>query len=136
MTSAVTIESDSAAGEHFQLTLEKAAQDRGNIRIKSWRSDQNHHSEGPNKNDVVQVYEIRASEDGSRIVCKGEVFGPDPVVSCTIQDAQPQKSALVRITISGTLGGFGDGMTEYMITQDDHDRIKQFVMRAGFPTMH
>jgi hypothetical protein len=135
MRSAVTVESDSATGEHFQLTLEKAANDQGTIRIRSWRRDQDHHIEGPDKDDQVQLYEIRASEDGSRIVCKGEVFGPDPVVSCTIQDAEPQKPALVRVVINGTLGGMGDGMTEYMIGQAEHDRIKQFVLRAGFPTM-
>jgi len=70
MRSAVTVESDSA-GEHFQLTLEKAANDQGAIRIRSWRSDQDHNGEGPDKDDLVQLYEIRVSEDGSRIVCKG-----------------------------------------------------------------
>jgi hypothetical protein len=33
---------------------------------------------------------------------------------------------------SGTFGGLGDGTTEYMIGQGELDRIKQFVMRAGF----
>ena len=135
MRSVVTVESASATGEHFQLTLEKAANDQGTIRIRSWRKDQDHHGEEPSKDDLVHLYEIRASEDGSRIVCKGEVFGPDPVVSCTIQDAQPQKPALVRFAINGTLGGLGDGTTEYMIDQVEHDRIKQFVIDAGFPTM-
>jgi hypothetical protein len=56
MTSAVTVESDSAAGEHFELTLERAANDQGTIRIKSWRSDQDHHCEGPDKDDLVPLY--------------------------------------------------------------------------------
>jgi hypothetical protein len=135
MRSAVTVESDSATGEHFQLTLEKAANDQGTIRIRSWRSDQHHHIEGPDKDNLVQLYEIRSSEDGSRIVCKGDVFGPDPVVSCTIQDAEPPRPALVRVAINGTLGGLSDGTTEYMIGQVEHDRIKQFVLCAGFPSL-
>jgi hypothetical protein len=36
---------------------------------------------------------------------------------------------------SGTFGGLGDGTTEYMIGHGELDRIKQFVRRAGFPTM-
>jgi len=111
------------------------ANNQGTIRIKSWRSDRDCQSEGPDKDDLVQLYEIRASEDGSRLICKGEVFGLDPVVSCTIQDAQPHTPALVRVTIDGTLGGLGDGTTEYIIGRGEHDRIKQFVMRAGFPIM-
>ena len=135
MTSAVTIDSESASGKHFQLTLEKVADDKGTIRIKSWRSDQDHHSEGPDKVRLFQLYKIRASEDGSSLVCKGKAFGGDPVVSCMIHQAQPPKPALVRITIKGTLAGLGDGTTDYLIGDTEHDRIRQFVLRAGFPTV-
>ena len=135
MTSKVTIDSQSASGEHFRLTLEKAADDRGTIRIKSWRDDQDHHSDGPDKDDLVQLYEIRASEDGSSFVCKGKVFGRDPIVSCMIHHARPPMPALVRVTIKGTLAGLGDGTTDYLIGDSEHDRIRQFVLRAGFPTV-
>jgi CRP-like cAMP-binding protein len=69
---------------------------------------------------------------GSR---RGNRTATDPVVSCTIEDSRSQRPALVRVTIGGTLGGLGDGTTEYKIGQGELDRIKQFVLRAGFPTM-
>jgi hypothetical protein len=135
MTSTVTIDSESATGEHFQLTLEKVADDKGTIRIKSWRSDQDHHSESPDKDRQFRLYKIRASEDGSSLVCRGKAFGGDPIVSCKIHQAQPPKPALVRVIIKGTLAGLGDGTTDYVVGDDEHDRIRQFVLRAGFPTV-
>jgi hypothetical protein len=133
MTTEVTIDPASAAGEHFELTLAKVGDDRGTIRIKLWRTDQDHRRDGPSKDDLIELYDIRASEDGSRITCKGEVVGPDPVVCCTIHAAEPQRPARVRVSINGTLGGMGDGTTDYLIGPVEHDKIKQFVLGVGFP---
>jgi len=70
-----------------------------------------------------------------RLYRQGKAFGGDPTVSCTIHHARPPKPALVRVTIKGTLAGLGDGTTDYLVGDDEHDRIRQFVLRAGFPTV-
>jgi hypothetical protein len=83
MRSAVTVESDSA-GEHFQLTLEKAANDQGTIRIRSWRSDQDHNGEGPDKDDLGPA----VRDKGQRRWLEDRLQGVKclvPILSCHVR---------------------------------------------------
>ena len=128
----VTIRSKAPAGEQFEIVLEKTSTDGGSIRIKSWRSDQDPERDDPTKDDLVNLYEIR-SRTGSEIVCRGDVFGPDPVVTCSLRDGSPPAGPSVQVDIVGTLGAAFDGTASYPIAPGEYAKLKRFLTQAAFP---
>lgn len=135
MPANVTIHSAAESGEQFEITLEKTAHDKGTIRNRSWSSDHDPETDDADTDQTVKLYDITAAADGNKIVCKGDVSGPDPTVTCRIFAAQGGATASVEVTIMGTFGGFFDGTKRYPIAQADCDAIRQYVLKAGFPIL-
>src|ERR1044072_958269 len=104
MAPTVKVHSKNAAGEQFEITLEKTSADKGLIRVKSWNSDQDPATDAPAKDDTVQLYEIR-SLSKTVISCKGDVFGPDPVLQCSLLAAAPTSDASAQVAITGSIFG-------------------------------
>jgi hypothetical protein len=128
----VKVHSKNDAGEQFEITLEKTSSDKGLIRVKSWNSDQNPTTDAPAKDDTVKLYEIR-SLSKTAISCKGDVFGPDPVLKCSLVAGAPPAGASVQVDISGSLFGSFDGIKLYPVAADDLTRLTKFLQDAAFP---
>ena len=132
MAPTVKVHSKNAAGEQFEITLEKTSADKGLIRVKSWNSDQDPATDAPAKDDTVQLYEIR-SLSKTAISCKGDVFGPDPVLKCTLLAGAPPSDASVQVEITGSIFGSFDGTKTYPVSAGDLAKLTQFLKDAAFP---
>jgi hypothetical protein len=134
MALSVTIHSKSNVGEQFQITLEKTGATKGMIRNQSWTSEHNPAKDHADTDDLVKLYDIAVNSDGNTIVCKGDVSGPDPTVTCKFFSSHAGKPAAVEVAIVGTFGGFFDRTERLPIEQADFDNLKTFVANAKFPT--
>jgi hypothetical protein len=131
MTSTMTIEADSTAGKHFEITLEKTADDKGRIRLETWHSNKDYKRDDASTDDIVALYDIRC--DKRRMVFKADLMGSTPTVTCSFVDAGPETPPLVRVVIGGTFAGLGDGTKDYTLDKSSYDELKTFVLDAGFP---
>ena len=129
---AVKVHSKNAAGEQFDIALEKTATDKGLVRVKSWNSGQNPATDAPAKDDTIKLIEIK-SLSKTAISCKGDVFGPDPVVICSLLAGAPPAAASVQVEITGSLFGVADGTKKYPLSADDLTKLKKFLSDAAFP---
>jgi hypothetical protein len=132
MAPTVTVHSKNDAGEQFEITLDKTSSDKGRIRVKSWNSDQDPATDVPAKDDTVELYEIRALSK-TAISCKGDVFGPDPVLKCRLLAGAPPSDASVQVEITGSIFGSFDGIKTYPVTAADLAKLTQFLKDAAFP---
>jgi hypothetical protein len=128
----VKVHSTNDAGEQFEITLEKTSIDKGLIRVKSWNSDQDPATDAPAKDDTVKLYEIK-SLSKTAISCKGDVFGPDPVLKCSLLAGAPPAAASVQVEITGSLFGSFDGTKTYPVAADDLTKLTKFLKDAAFP---
>jgi hypothetical protein len=128
----VKVHSRNEAGEQFEIALEKLSLDKGLIRVKSWNSDQDPETDTPAKDDIVKLYEIR-SMSKTVISCKGDVFGPDPVLKCSLLAGAPPAGPSVQVEITGSLFGSFDGTKAYPLAADDVTKLKKFLSDAAFP---
>jgi hypothetical protein len=126
------VRSQSAAGRHYEIMLQKTAPDRGMIRIKSWRKGQDPERSAPAKQDSYKLYKIRL-RSASTIVCRGDVFGPHPVVTCSLEAGSPSDGPFVQVDVVGTLAGAFDGSTRYPIAPAEYVKLEQFLAEAAFP---
>jgi hypothetical protein len=129
----VTISSKAATGAQFQITLDKAGGDKGTIRVKSWPASANPATANPAKDQTIKLYDIKAAKSGDKLVCRGDVFGPDPTISCTVHAGQGQASPTVRVAVEGAL--MFNGTTDYSITPAEQQQVKEFIANAGFPEL-
>ena len=124
-----TIDSDTS-NEHYRITLEKTGSTKGTIRVRSWPRGTNPDASGPAKDDTYRLIEIRAAADGSRIVCKADVFPFfRPAVTCTVNGPAAGAPASVEVDVAGH-------DDKYPIDQADHDEIKAFIVGAHFPALN
>lgn len=128
----VKVHSRNEAGEQFEIALEKLSLDKGLIRVKSWNSDQDPETDTPAKDDIVKLYEIK-SMSKTGISCKGDVFGPDPVLKCSLLAGAPPAGPSVQVEITGSLFGSFDGTKTYPLAADDVTKLKKFLSDAAFP---
>ena len=128
MPTTATIKSKTKDGADVELTVDKSGADTAKLTAKNWTI-----SKPPPANPKVsetKLYGAKVSADGSRIMCKAEVFGPDPDVTLLLNATAPKS---VTITIKGTLGGMGDGEQTYALTDGDFTTIQGFVGAAQYP---
>jgi hypothetical protein len=128
----VKVHSKNQAGEQFEITLEKTSLDKGLIRVKSWNSDQDPATDAPAKDDTVKLYDIK-SLSKTAISCKGDVFGPDPVVKCSLLPGAPPADASVQVEITGSIFGSFDGTKTYPVAANDLTKLTTFLKDAAFP---
>jgi hypothetical protein len=129
----VTISSKTSTGAQFQITLDKTGADRGTIRIKTWAANANPASADPAKDQTIKLYDIKAAKSGEKLVCRGDVFGPDPTITCTVHPGHGQVSAMVRVAVEGAL--MFNGTTDYAIGATDQQQVEAFIANAGFPEL-
>jgi hypothetical protein len=132
MDETVTIESRGPAGETYEIKLERTAIDRGTIKIRAWQRGQDPASEEAARNDLYDLYDIRARSP-VEIVCRANVFGPDPIVTLGLHDAAPPDGPAVQVVVAGSLGGTFDGTSHYPLAQKESQKLKGFLTRAAFP---
>jgi hypothetical protein len=128
----VKVHSKNAAGEQFDIALEKTSTDKGLIRVKSWNSDQDPATDAPARDDTVKLNEIK-SLSKTAIRCRGDVFGPDPVIKCSLLGGAPPAGASVQVEITESLFGSFDGTKTYPITAEDLTKLTKFLKDAAFP---
>jgi hypothetical protein len=128
----MTIVADSIAGKHFEITLEKTAEDKGWIRLETWHSNKDFKRDDASTDDVVELFDIRCDKR-RRIVFKVDLMGSAPLVTCNFVDAGAETPPYVRVVIGGTFAGLGDGTTDYTLKKDSYEELKAFVLGAGFP---
>jgi hypothetical protein len=132
MAETVTIESKGPAGETYEIGLERTSTDGGTIKIKTWRRGQYPASENAASNDSYELYDIRARSP-VEIVCRANVFGPDPVVTLSLREAAQPAGPAVQVVITGSLGGSFDGTSRYPLAPKESQKLKQFLAHAAFP---
>lgn len=132
MTSTLTIVSDSAAGQHYELTLELTANDAGVFRLESWHSNKDYRRDEASKDVTMKVFDIRADK-ARRIVFKGNLLGSTPLITCMPKEAEPGTQPFVRVVIADTFAGLGDGTNDFTLSSHFYEELKQFILNAGFP---
>jgi hypothetical protein len=132
MSSTLTILADSVAGKHFEITLEKTADDKAEIRLETWHSNKDHKRDEASTDDIVTLYDIRYDKR-RRMVFKADLMGSSPVVTCNFIDAGAETPPHVQVVIGGTFAGLGDGMKEYKLDKASYDELRAFILEAGFP---
>jgi len=132
MTSTFTIVADSTAGKHFEITLEKTDDDKGQIRLETWHSNKDYRRDPATTDDVVKLYDVRCDRV-RRITFRGDLQGSSPSITCMFVDAQADAQPLVRVVIQGAFAGLGDGTNEYKLEKSVYEDVKKFVLNAGFP---
>jgi len=133
MTSTLTIVADSTEGKHFEITLDKTGDDKGEIRLETWHSNKDYRRDPATTDDVVKLYDVRCDKS-RRIIFKGDLLGSSPSITCMFNGAQAEARPFVRVVIQGSFAGLGDGTHDYPLEQASYDELKQFVLGAGFPT--
>jgi hypothetical protein len=124
---AVTIDSDSADGKHFRITLEKTGTDTGTVDVTTWQPGQNPQT-SPGDRHTYSVFNVRAAHDGSQFVCQTHVFLFSPTITVTVHGPAPQHSPFIRVDISGV------GPSDHPVTVADETRLKQFIVGCHFPS--
>jgi hypothetical protein len=132
MTSTLTILADSIAGKHFEITLEKTADDTAQIRLETWHSNKDYKRDAASTDDVVALFDIRYDKR-RRMVFKADLMGSCPTVTCSFIDAGAETPPIVQVVIGGTFAGFGDGTKDYKLDKSSYDELKAFILAAGFP---
>ncbi|HYP57733.1 MAG TPA: hypothetical protein VEQ35_05545 [Beijerinckia sp.] len=134
MTSSLTIVLDTTVGKHFEITIEKTGDESALLRVQAWGSNQDHRREDPAKDDVIKLTEIHFDQV-RRLLCKADMRGSFPSITCTLNDAAQGKQPYVRIVLADTFAGLADGLTDYAMEKADYDELKQFIINAKFPDL-
>jgi hypothetical protein len=135
MARTVTVRSGSDDGSRYEITLEATGADRGRIRLRTWTNGRDPAADPPDKDEETSLKDIRAAADHLTIFCRGEVFGPDPTVTCAVHPAEAPNKPFVRVEIRGTLFSIGDGIKDYVLDPADVATLTQFIAEAGFPAL-
>jgi hypothetical protein len=124
---AVTVDSDSPDGRHYQITLDKTGAATANVDLTTWPQGQDPDS-GPCYKHTYQVDQIRATPDGSRLVCQTHVLFFSPTINVTINGpAPPQQEAIVEIKIDS------GQPSEYPVSAADGTKLRQYIVSCHFP---
>ncbi|MEP9356725.1 hypothetical protein ABLE93_24620 [Xanthobacter sp. KR7-65] len=119
----VTISPVDATGKSYRIVLEKTGPDQGFIRIGVV---------GAPSVTVIKLYDLRA-RNAHEVVCRGDVFGPDPIIACRLVAEQDDRT--LQVEIRGSLFGSYDGLHTYRVTKAEFDHTEDFLQRAAFPSV-
>jgi hypothetical protein len=133
MTLTVTINSQSSSGEYFEITLEKTSVNAAEARVKTWTAPPDPAHEQPDKDELIKLYDIFGTIDATKIVCKGDIAGPDPTITCDLYGEQSPNPAHINIAIKGTLLAIGDRTMDYPVATEDYNAVMSFLRAAKFP---
>jgi hypothetical protein len=122
MTLSVTVNSVSANGTKFTITIAKQGSDTAAISILQ---------DGDSHKDTYDVYDVRA--DATTLKCTATVLFFHPNVTCEVGDSRPPGAATVTVTIANAPAY--NGSTDYQISAADSANIKQFLATAAFPPL-
>jgi hypothetical protein len=126
-----TINSKTQDGGEVELTVLKSGADSALLSAKNWTK--NRPPPANPKLTNTNLIGAKVSANGLSITCIADVFfGPDPVVTLVLSDATVNPKT-VTITITGTLGGLGDGTSVYNLTDADYKEILDFIAAAQYP---
>jgi hypothetical protein len=125
---AVTVQSDAADGKHYSITLEKTGADTATVDLTTWRQGQDPQS-GPGSKQTYEVNNVKAVDDGSRLVCQTRVLFFSPTITVTIHEAAPNQPPFIRIDINGA------SPTDYPVSAADEDKLKQFIVGCHYPAV-
>jgi hypothetical protein len=106
-------------GAPSTITIDKTGDSTGKIGI-----------DGTNYN----VYNVKASADGKKIVCNTKVFLSTVTVTVAVV-SESAASSTVSVTLAGTPLGAKDGTTTYTVPTADGTNLKQFVASSHFPVL-
>jgi hypothetical protein len=121
MTLSVSVNSVSADGTKFTITIAKEGPDTGAITILGADSHQ----------DSYEVYDVTAN--ATTLTCTTTVFFFHPNVTCAVDDSRPPGAATVTVTVANAPAH--NGSTDYQISAADGANIKQFIAAAAFPLL-
>jgi hypothetical protein len=122
----VTINS-STATEQYQITIDKTGTNKGTIQFKSWPQGANVANTPPQKNQTFKLIEIKAAPNGSRLVCKADIWPIYPTVKCLVSG--PASAASVEVAYLGS-------DDKYPVDAADYNEITAFLTEAHFPVLN
>lgn len=131
MAQTVVVASRPPEGGLVRLAITALGHGTGTIAASTWRPKDTE-SKPPHKTDTYAIYDASRNAAGTKVTCRANVFGPDPLVTCEFVPASGAERPVVTVTIKGSLGGFADGTNVYPIDQADFDRVASFVAEADF----
>lgn len=131
MAQVVTVNSRPPEGGLVRIAITALGHATGTIAASTWRPG-DALDKPPHKTDTYPVYDIRRNAEGTEVTCRANVFGPDPLVTCTLAAASAAAAPSVTITIKGSLGGFADGTRTYPIADAEHADLVGFIAAGGF----
>jgi hypothetical protein len=124
---AVTITSKTLDGKQHRIKMDKTGPDKGTVEITTWQSGQDPQTT-PGSKDSYDVDHIKASQDGSKLVCQTH-FLISINIEVTVHAAAPPQAPFVRIVISG------GNPSDYPVSANDESKLKQFVVAGQFPVI-
>jgi len=128
----MTIVIDTEAGKHIEITLEKTGDETGLLTVQSWTSNQDHRREDPSRDDTLKIHDIHFDQT-RRLVCKGDMLGSTPSITCTLTPAAQDQKPFVRVLLAETFASLADGQKDYFMGKSEFDELKQFLIESKFP---
>jgi hypothetical protein len=107
-----------AGGPQTTITIDKTGPDTGSLSTDDGTFD---------------VYNVQASADGKKLICKTQVFFFVVTISVTVLDSRSPDKATVSLTIENA--PVRNGTTDYVITASDETDLIQFVAGSHFPVL-
>ncbi len=105
-------------GPQTAITIDKTGPDTGTLT-----------SDG----DSFDVFNVRASPDGMKLVCNTRVFFWLVTITVTVLVSHAPDKATVSVTIENAPSH--NGTTEYLVTGADETNLVQFVVDSHFPVL-
>jgi hypothetical protein len=123
---AVTVNSSSADGKHYQIRITQTGADTGTVDLTTWQAGQDPQT-SPGSQQTYSVDNITASQDGSKLVCQTHVFFFSPTITVTVHGSAPHRMPFVRVEINDA------NATDYPVSEADENKLKQFIVSCDFP---
>jgi hypothetical protein len=125
---AVTVESDTADGKHYRITLEKVGADTGTVDVTTWKQGQDPQA-SPGSKQTYAIHNAKAADDGSKLVCQTHVLFFSPTITVAIHAPAAPQPPFIRIDINGA------NPTDYPVSDADEERLRQFLVGCHFPAL-
>lgn len=118
---AVTIAAKSSDGRDYTVSIRKTSHNSGTIGL----------GEAGGAPASYDVTDIKARADGMRLVCRGPL---GTTIACALRAGRGSTSDNIEIAVTGPFG-IGNNISVYTTDHPDFERLKVFIMQAGFPVI-
>ena len=128
-------------GTQLEISLSKAGNNKGTIAVKEWAKDKDPKKDEPDKKEENKLKNIKTSKDGQRITAKNDgFFNADVEITVNRPESskdpkEKKKKPTITIKVSNTFRGKRDGITTYVISENDQDTILEFLKDSKFPVL-